>query len=60
VDAVCGPGQAPHLDGLAVVEADNLRLWDCSTREVAFEVRGGWQGVRYLSDRLLRYLEGGS
>ena len=60
VDDVCGPAQQPQLDGLAVFEADDLRLWDCGTREVAFEARGGWRGVRYLSDRLLEYLEGRS
>jgi len=55
--AVCGPEQTPPLDGFVVVEGDHLTLWDCGTGKVAWEADGGYEGVDYMTNKLLEYLK---
>ena len=50
------------VDGMLVVQYNRLRLFDCTTKKLAYDVQshpeGGTEGALKLADRLVEYLQG--
>jgi hypothetical protein len=62
VAQICGSPTEGTVDGVLVVNYDQLVLYDCETRKKAFEIqsspeRGGGLGVINMTKRLIKYLE---
>src|SRR5437762_2142646 len=58
---ICGPNGGA-VDGVLVVTYDRLRLMDCRTSKVAYDIlhdpQAGGPGIQGLTQKLLRYLRG--
>ena len=62
VAQICGSPTEGTVDGVLVVNYDQLVLYDCETRKKAFEIqsdpeKGGGLGVTNMTKRLIKYLE---
>lgn len=63
VAQICGSPTEGSVDGVLVVNYDQLVLYDCETRKKAFEIqsspdKAGGMGVINMTKRLIKYLEG--
>ena len=60
VDAVkglCAQDHEPVLDGFVIVQGDNLSLYDCGSMKVSWEADGAYEGVDYMTTKLLEFLQ---
>jgi len=54
---LCTQGQVPALDGFVIVQGDNLALWDCGSMKVSWEADGAYEGVDYMTRKLVEFLQ---
>jgi len=62
VAQICGSPTEGSVDGVLVVNYDQLVLYDCETRKKAFEIqsspdKAGGMGVINMTKRLIKYLQ---
>ncbi|MSR05751.1 MAG: hypothetical protein EXR93_01580 [Gemmatimonadetes bacterium] len=55
--ALCAGDQRPTLDGFVIVQGDNLALWDCGSQRISWEADGAWEGVDYMTNKLVLFLQ---
>lgn len=60
-DAVSAICEQAGIDGVLVVQYNRLRLFDCTTQKLAYDIlghpEGGNEGALGLADRLIKYLQ---
>lgn len=56
LEVICPQGQPSDIDGVLFVWWNKLQLNDCATHRPAFQISGGYRGVDYMVERLMRYL----
>lgn len=57
VKALCAQDRKPLLDAFVIVQGDNLSLWDCGSRKISWEADGALEGVDYMTNKLLEFLQ---
>ena len=58
---ICPAGEAVNIDGVLFVYYNQLSLFDCRSRVLAYQVEGGDDlGIEGMAKRLIDYLKAGS